>query len=187
MSNRLEQLKEAELRMTKTLESLKNDLHKIRTGRAHPSLLEHLRVSSYGNDLPLSQVANITIGDTRTLVVTPWDKNNVAAIEKAIQSSDLGLNPATQGTVIRVPLPSLTEERRRDLVKLVKSEAEAARVAIRNIRRDLIQSFKDLQKSKEMSEDDLKKAEDQAQKLTDQFIAETDRLVSDKEKDLLSL
>ena len=182
-----EQLKEAELRMTKSVESLRNELHKIRTGRAHPSLLEHLSVNSYGSNVPLSQVANITIGDARTLIITPWDKNNVAAIEKAIHSSDMGLNPATQGTVIRVPLPALTEERRRDLVKLVKAESEAARIAVRNIRRDLIQAFKDAHKSKELSEDDLKKAEDKAQKLTDQFVAEVDRLVVDKEKDLLAL
>jgi ribosome recycling factor len=183
----IEALKDAELRMHKSVESLKHELHAVRTGRAHPSLLESLRISSYGSEVPLTQVANITIGDTRTLVITPWDKNNVAAIEKAILASDLGLNPATQGTVIRVPLPALTEERRRDLTKVVKAEAEGARIAIRNIRRDLIQGFKDLQKAKEMTEDELKKAEEKSQKLTDQYILEVDQLCADKEKDLLAI
>lgn len=182
-----EQLKEAEIRMTKSLESLKNEFHKIRTGRAHPSLLEHIHVPFYGSNLPLSQVANITIGDARTLVITPWDKNAVAPIEKAIQTSDLGLNPAVAGQIIRVPLPALTEERRRDLGKVVKAEAENARVAIRNIRRDLIQGFKDLHKSKEMTDDELKKAEDSAQTLTDKYTAQIDHLTVEKEKDLLSI
>lgn len=182
-----EQLKDAEVRMTKSLESLKNEFHKIRTGRAHPSLLEHVHVSFYGSNLPLSQVANITIGDARTLIIAPWDKNAVAAIEKAIHSSDLGLNPAVAGQIIRVPLPALTEERRRDLGKVVKAEAENARVAMRNIRRDLIQHFKDLHKSKEMTDDELKKAEDQAQSLTDKYTTQIDHLTLEKEKDLLSI
>lgn len=182
-----EQLKDAEVRMTKSLESLKNEFHKIRTGRAHPSLLEHVHVSFYGSNLPLSQVANITIGDARTLIIAPWDKNAVAAIEKAIHSSDLGLNPAVAGQIIRVPLPALTEERRRDLGKVVKAEAENARIAIRNIRRDLIQHFKDLHKSKEMTDDELKKAEDQAQSLTDKYTTQIDHLTLEKEKDLLSI
>jgi len=182
-----EQLKAAELRMQKSIEALKNEFHKIRTGRAHPSLLEHIKVSYYGSDMPLSQVASVTISDARTLTLTPWDKNMVGAIEKAIQTSDLGLNPATAGNVIRVPLPPLTEERRRDLSKVVKAEAEGARVAIRNIRRDLIQAFKDLQKAKEMTEDELKKAEDNVQKLTDKYITQIDQLTEGKEKELLEI
>ncbi len=182
-----EQLKDAEVRMTKSLESLKNEFHKIRTGRAHPSLLEHVHVSFYGSNVPLSQVANITIGDARTLIIAPWDKNAVAAIEKAIHSSDLGLNPAVAGQIIRVPLPALTEERRRDLGKVVKAEAENARVAIRNIRRDVIQHFKDLNKSKEMTDDELKKAEDNTQALTDKYTTQIDHLTIEKEKDLLSI
>lgn len=182
-----EQLKDAEVRMTKSLESLKHEFHKIRTGRAHPSLLEHVHVSFYGSNLPLSQVANITIGDARTLIIAPWDKNAVAAIEKAIHSSDLGLNPAVAGQIIRVPLPALTEERRRDLGKVVKAEAENARIAMRNIRRDLIQGFKDLHKSKDMTDDELKKAEDQAQSLTDKYTTQIDHLTLEKEKDLLSI
>ena len=182
-----DELKAAELRMTKTLESFKNDLHKIRTGRAHPSLLEHIKVSFYGNDTPLSQTANVTISDARTLMITPWDKAMVGPIEKAIQMSDLGLNPAVVGQIIRVPLPALTEERRRDLNKLVKSEAEAARVAIRNIRRDIIQDFKELEKEKLMTEDGLKKAEDKAQQLTDKYVKEIDAVAQDKEKELLSI
>jgi ribosome recycling factor len=157
-----EELKTAEIRMHKSEEAFKNELHKIRTGRAHPSLLEHIKVSFYGNDVPLSQAANITISDARTLVITPWDKAMVVTIEKAIQTSDLGLNPAVAGQIIRVPLPPLTEERRRELGKVVKAEAEAAKVAIRNIRRDLIQEFKELEKAKLMTEDELKKAEDKA-------------------------
>lgn len=182
-----EQLKEAELRMTKSVESFKNELHKIRTGRAHPSLLEHIKVSFYGNDVQLSQASNITIGDARTLVVTPWDKNMIGPIEKAIQSSGLGLNPASAGQIIRVPLPPLTEERRRDLGKIVKGEAEAARVAIRNIRRDVMQIFKDLQKDKVMTEDELKKAEEKTQQLTDKYIKEADAVAADKEKELLAI
>lgn len=182
-----EQLKEAEVRMHKTIEAFKNDLHKIRTGRAHPSLLEHIKVSFYGSDVPLSQTANITIGDARTLVITPWDKNMVAAIEKAIQTSDLGLNPAVAGQIIRVPLPALTEERRRELSKVVKAEAETARVAIRNVRRDVIHEFKELEKKKLMTEDDLKRAEDKTQQLTDKYVKEVDVLIVEKEKELLSI
>jgi len=182
-----DELKAAELRMTKTLESFKNDLHKIRTGRAHPSLLEHIKVSFYGNDTLLSQTANVTIADARTLMITPWDKSMVGPIEKAIQMSDLGLNPAVAGQIIRVPLPPLTEERRRDLNKMVKAEAEAARVAIRNIRRDIIQDFKELEKEKLMTEDELKKAEEKTQQLTDKYVKEIDLVAQDKEKELLSV
>ena len=181
-----EQLKEAEVRMHKSIEAFKNELHKIRTGRAHPSLLEHIRVSFYGNEVPLSQSANITIGDARTLVITPWDKNMIGPIEKAIQSSDLGLNPAVAGQIIRVPLPPLTEERRRDLAKVVKAEAETARVSIRNIRRDVNQEFKELEKEKLLTEDELKKAEEKTQQLTDKYVKEADQLAADKEKELLA-
>ncbi len=179
--------KDAELRMSKSIEMLKNEFHKIRTGSAHPSLLEHIKVPAYGSDVPLSQVANITIGDSRTLVITPWDKAMVAVIEKAIHTSDLGLNPMVAGQIMRVPLPPLTEERRRDLAKVVKSEAETARVAIRNIRRDILQGFKDGHKNKEITEDELKKAEERIQKLTDKTIVEIDRLAAEKEKDLMSI
>lgn len=182
-----EQLKEAELRMHKTIEVFKNDLHKIRTGRAHPSLLEHIRVSCYGSEVPLSQTANITIGDARTLVITPWDKNMTGPIEKAILTSDLGLNPATAGQIIRVPLPPLTEERRRELGKIVKAEAETARVGIRNIRRDAIHALKELEKEKLLTEDELKKAEEKAQQLTDKNIKEIDALGAEKEKELLAV
>jgi ribosome recycling factor len=182
-----EYLKEAEVRMTKSVESLRNDLHKIRTGRAHPSLVEHLKVSYYGSDTPLSQVANVTVSDARTLTITPWDKTMIQAIEKAIHGSDMGLNPVTAGTVIRVPLPALTEERRRDLGKLVRTEAENAKVAVRNIRRDVIQVYKDLQKDKEITEDDLKKAEENVQKLTDKYVAQIDQHSAAKEKELLEI
>lgn len=182
-----EHLKEAEVRMTKSVESLRNDLHKIRTGRAHPSLVEHLKVSYYGSDTPLSQVANVTASDARTLTITPWDKTMIQAIEKAIHGSDMGLNPVTAGTVIRVPLPPLTEERRRELGKLVRTEAENAKVAVRNIRRDVIQIYKDLQKDKEITEDDLKKAEENVQKLTDKYVAQIDQHSAAKEKELLEM
>lgn len=182
-----QQLKEAELRMTKTLEAFKNDLHKIRTGRAHPSLLEHIKVSYYGSDTPLSQVANVTVSDARTLAIAPWDKNMVPAIEKAIHGAGIGLNPVTAGAVIRVPLPPLTEERRRDLGKMVRGEAENAKVAVRNIRRDILQEFKDLQKAKEITEDDLKKAEENVQKITDKYVAQIDQLTQAKEKELLEI
>ena len=182
-----EHLKEAEVRMTKSVESLRNDLHKIRTGRAHPSLVEHLKVSYYGSETPLSQVANVTVSDARTLTITPWDKTMTQAIEKAIHGSDMGLNPVSAGTVIRVPLPPLTEERRRDLGKLVRTEAENAKVAVRNIRRDVIQIYNDLQKDKEITEDDLKRAEESVQKLTDKYVAQIDQHSAAKEKELLDM
>jgi len=177
----------AQQRMQKSIEALKNDFAKIRTGRAHPSLLEHIRVSYYGSEMPLNQVANVSVADSHTLAITPWDKGMIQAIEKAIMTSDLGLNPATAGTVIRVPLPPLTEERRRDMTKIVRNEAENARVSIRNIRRDMNQDFKDLLKDKEITEDEAHRAEEKAQELTDKFIAQVESLTTDKEKELMAI
>jgi ribosome recycling factor len=185
MTNQITQ--EAEQRMQKSMETLQSDLTKLRTGRAHPSLLDHIMVSYYGNDTPLNQIASVTIADPRTLVVTPWEKNMVAAVEKAIRTSELGLNPATSGQAIRVPLPALTEERRRDLVKVVRQEGENARVSIRNIRRDANNQFKDLLKEKTISEDDERRSTEIIQKLTDKFIAEVDKLLAAKEKELLEV
>lgn len=179
--------KDAEVRMGKSLESLKNDLTKIRTGRAHPSLLEHITVEYYGSPVPISQVANIGVGDARTLTVTAWEKDMIKAVDKAIRASDLGLNPVTAGTVIRVPLPPLTEERRRDLVKVVRNEGEGGKVAVRNIRRDAISDLKDLLKEKEISEDDKRRGEDLIQKLTDQYIADIDKILAAKEAELLEV
>lgn len=179
--------KDADGRMGKSVESLKSELKKIRTGRAHPSLLDHIVVDYYGADTPLNQVANINAEDSRTLTVVPWEKTMVSAIEKAIMNSDLGLNPATAGEVIRVPMPPLTEERRRDLVKVVKAEAEGARVAVRNIRRDANSDLKELLKEKEISEDDERRAADDVQKLTDSHIAEIEVILSEKEKELMEV
>lgn len=178
---------DAERRMQKSIEALKNELAKIRTGRAHPSLLDHITVDYYGSETALSQVANVSVEDARTLSITPWEKPMVKVIEKAIMNSDLGLNPATAGTVIRVPMPPLTEERRRDLVKVVRAEAEGSRVAIRNIRRDANSDFKSLQKEKEISEDEERGAQDGIQKLTDKYVAEVDSLLEKKEKDLMAI
>ncbi|WP_298613322.1 ribosome recycling factor [uncultured Thiothrix sp.] len=180
-------MKSAETRMQKSIEALKNELTKIRTGRAHPSLLDHVSVDYYGTPTALSQVANIAIEDARTLSITPWEKPMVAVIEKAILKSDLGLNPAVAGTVIRVPVPALTEERRRDLVKIVKNEAEGARVAIRNIRRDANGELKALEKDKTISEDEERRAEDSVQKLTDKYIKEVEAVFEKKEKDLMAI
>jgi ribosome recycling factor len=180
-------LKDAEIRMGKTIEALKNDLSKMRTGRANTSLIEHIQVSCYGADTPLIQVANISVGDARTLTVTPWDKSMVKPIEKAIMDSGLGLNPVTAGEVIRVPLPPLTEERRKEMIRLVRQEVESSRVAVRNIRRDANNDFKTLQKEKEISEDDERRAGELVQKLTDQKIVEIDKLLEDKEKDLMEI
>ncbi len=177
--------KDAEQRMQKSIEALRNDLTKIRTGRAHPSLLDQITVDYYGAEVPLSQVANVSTEDARTLKVVPWEKPMAAKIEKAILTSNLGLNPSSDGNVIRVPLPALTEERRRDLVKVVKSEAEGARVAIRNIRRDANSDFKALLKEKEISEDDERRATDDIQKLTDHFIKEVETVLDNKEKELM--
>lgn len=178
---------DASARMGKSIESLKNEFAKIRTGRAHPSLLDQISVSYYGSETPLSQVANIAVEDSRTLTVTPWEKSMVPTIEKAILTSDLGLNPVTSGAVIRIPLPPLTEERRRDLVKLVKQEAENGRVAIRNIRRDANSEIKEALKEKMIGEDEARVGEEKIQKLTDQNIKDVERLLEEKEADLLSL
>ena len=178
---------DAATRMVKSIEALQKAFTKIRTGRAHPSLLDQISVTYYGNESPLSQVANVSVEDARTLKVVPWEKSMIQAIEKAIMSSGLGLNPATQGTVIRLPLPALTEERRRDLVKIVKNEAEQGRVAIRNIRRDANAAIKDALKEKLISEDDARQAEEKIQKLTDQYIKEVEKHLEEKEADLLSM
>ncbi len=179
--------KDAETRMGKSVEALKNDLSKIRTGRAHTSLLDHITVDYYGSEVPLSQVANISVSDARTLAVTPWEKTMVAAIEKAIMTSDMGLNPMTAGEVIRVPLPPLTEERRKDMIKIVRNEGEGAKVAVRNIRRDVLSDFKSLQKDKEITEDEERHAQDDVQKLTDKHVAIIDELLKEKEKDLMEI
>lgn len=177
----------SETRMKKTIEAFQTELTKLRTGRAHPSLLDHVRVAYYGNDVPISQVASITVGDSRTLLVTPWEKPLTQPIEKAIMAADLGLNPATAGNVIRVPLPPLTEERRREMTKLVKTEAENARVAIRNSRRDANNALKELVKKKEISEDEEKRAQEVIQKITDKFIAEVEKICQTKEKELMEV
>ena len=179
--------KDAEARMGKSIESLKTELAKIRTGRAHPSILDHVTVDYYGSQVPLSQVANISIDDHRTLSVSPWEKQMIKAVEKAIMTSDLGLNPATSGMVIRVPMPPLTEQRRRDLSKVVGKEGEETKVAIRNIRRDANGDIKGLLKEKEIGEDAARGAEDAVQKLTDSYVAEVDKVLAQKEKDLLEV
>ncbi len=179
--------KDAASRMDKSLDALKSELAKIRTGRAHPSLLEHVHVEYYGSEVPIGQAANVTVEDSRTLAVTPFDKSMVQKIEKAIMTSDLGLNPATAGTVIRVPLPALTEERRADLSKIVHAEGEQAKVAIRNIRRDANQHMKELLKSKDITEDDLRRGETDIQQLTDQHVARVDEMVAVKEKELMEI
>ncbi len=177
----------AATRMGKSIEALKHEFDKIRTGRAHPSLLDQITVPYYGNESNLSQVANIAVEDARTLTVTPWEKNMVQVIEKAILKSDLGLNPATNGMVIRIPLPALTEERRRNLVKIVKNEAENGRVSIRNIRRDANAEIKEALKEKRVSEDEAHGAEEKIQKLTDQYVKEVEKLLEAKEADLMSI
>ena len=179
--------KDAAQRMAKSVEALQDHLAKLRTGRAHPSLLDHLHVNYYGSDVPLKQVAAINVEDARTLTVQPWEQNMVKAIEKAILESDLGLNLNTAGMVIRVPLPPLTEERRRDLTKVVRNEAEQARVAVRNIRRDANSNLKDLVKEKLISEDDERRGQEIVQKLTDQHVKEIDELMEKKEADLMSV
>lgn len=176
--------KSASERMGKSVESLRQELTKLRTGRAHTSLLDHITVDYYGSEMPLKQVSNINVEDSRTLTVTPWEKSMVQAIEKAIMHSDLGLNPASAGTVIRVPLPPLTEERRTDMIRLVRQEAEGGRVAIRNIRRDAMSDVKELLKEKMISEDEERRAESEIQTLTDKFVAEIDKVLEEKEKEL---
>ena len=179
--------KSAEQKMHKTLETLKTDLSKVRTGRAHTGILDHVLVDHYGAQMPVNQVANVTLLEARTISVHPWEKKMVSVIEKAIRESDLGLNPATAGDVIRVPMPPLTEERRRDLIKVVKHEAENARVAVRNIRRDANNALKELLKQKTISEDQERRAQDEIQKLTDRFISEIDKALQSKEADLIAV
>jgi ribosome recycling factor len=178
---------DARSRMSKSLEALRHELAKIRTGRAHPSLLEHVYVDYYGSEVPIGQAASVTVEDARTLSVTPWDKSMVSVIEKAILKSDLGLNPATAGQVIRIPLPPLTEERRRDLTKVVHQEGEQAKIAIRNIRRDANHHVKELLKEKEISEDDERKAEQDIQEVTNIAVTKVDEIVAEKEKELLEI
>ncbi len=179
--------KDANTRMHKSIEAFQAELSKIRTGRAHPSLLNHVHVDYYGSDVPIGQAANIAVEDARTLAVTPWDKSMVAVIEKAILTSDLGLNPSTAGNVIRVPMPPLTEERRKELVRVVRELAENARVAVRNIRRDANHDLKDLAKDKDISEDDEHRGQDLVQKVTDEAIEEIDALLAQKEKELMEI
>lgn len=179
--------KNAEQKMKKTVEALKTDLGKVRTGRAHTGLLDHVTVDYYGNPTPLPQVANVTLLDGRTIGVSPYEKKLSVAIEKAIRDSDLGLNPMTQGDMVRVPMPALTEERRKDLIKVVRHEGENARIAVRNIRRDANTHLKDLLKKKEVAEDDERRAQDEVQKLTDRSIAEIDKMLEVKETDLLAI
>jgi ribosome recycling factor len=176
-----------EQKMLKSLEALKNDLGKVRTGRAHTGLLDHVTVDYYGNPTPIAQVANVTLLDARTLGVQPWEKNMVAKVEKAIRDSDLGLNPASMGDVVRVPMPMLTEERRKDLIKVVRGEAENARVAIRNLRRDANNSLKEALKAKEIPEDDERRTQEDIQKLTDKYIGEADKLLAQKEQELMQV
>lgn len=179
--------RDAEARMAKSLEALRSELSRIRTGRANTALVEHIQVDYYGNKTPLSQAANVTVGDARTLVIMPWDRALVPAIEKAILESNLGLNPVTAGQTIRIPVPPLTEERRRELGKVVRGEGETAKVAIRNIRRDSNNHLKELLKKKEVPEDEEKRAQDVVQKMTDRFIADVDKMVHAKEQDLLEV
>ena len=179
--------KDADARMHKCVQAFQADLKKLRTGRAHPSLVEHLKVDYYGSEVPLQQVASISVEDARTLTISPWEKSMVGPIEKAIHKSELGLSPMTAGTVIRVPLPPLTEERRRDITKVVRQDAENARVSIRNVRRDVLADVKELLKEKEISQDDERKAQDEIQKLTDRHVAEIDQLLGSKEKEILQV
>ena len=184
----LEEIKKtADAKMQKSLESLKNDLAKVRTGRAHIGLLDHVMVEYYGSMVAVNQVANVNLGDARTINVQPYEKNMIGKVEKAIRDCDLGLNPATNGDLIRVPMPMLTEERRRDLTKIVRAESEGAKVAIRNVRRDANDTLKKLLKDKEISEDDERRAQDEVQKMTDKAVIEVDRLLQVKETDLMAV
>lgn len=178
---------QAEQKMSRTIENFKVNLSKVRTGRAHIGLMDHIQVDYYGNLTPLNQVANVTLVDSRTIGVQPWEKKMVAVVEKAIRESDLGLNPATSGDLIRVPMPALTEERRRELTKVIKHEGEDAKVAIRNIRREANESLKKLVKDKAISEDDERRGQDEAQKLTDKNITEIDKLLSQKESEIMTV
>lgn len=179
--------KTTEQKMQKSLEVLKGDLAKVRTGRAHTGLLDHIMVDYYGSMVPVNQVANITLVDSRTIGVQPWEKGLVQKVEKAIRDSDLGLNPANQGDLIRVPMPALTEERRKELIKVVRNEGEAAKVAVRNLRRDANQSLKDGVKDKEISEDEERRGQEAVQKLTDKYVAEIDKLLAEKEHELMQI
>lgn len=179
--------KSAQERMNKSIETLKADLGKVRTGRAHTGILDHITVEYYGAPTALTQIANVTLIDARTIGVQPWEKKMLSTVEKAIRDSDLGLNPSSQGDMIRVPTPPLTEERRKEMVKLVKSEAEDAKIAIRNIRRDANESLKKLVKDKAVSEDDERRASEEIQKLTDKFVIDVDKLVAEKEKEVLTV
>jgi ribosome recycling factor len=179
--------KDAVARMGKCVQTFQAELKKLRTGRAHPSLVEHLKVEYYGSEVPLQQVASISVEDGRTLVISPWEKTVVQAIEKAIFKSDLGLNPMTAGTVIRVPMPPLTEERRRDITKVLRHDAENARVAVRNVRRDVMTDIKELMKEKMISQDDERRAEGEVQKLTDKYVAEIDQVLAAKEKEVMQI
>lgn len=179
--------KDAGTRMAKSVASLQQDLTKIRTGRAHTSLLDHITVEYYGSSVPLNQVANVGVEDSRTLIITPWEKDMVQPIEKAIMGSDLGLNPASAGTVIRVPLPALTEERRKDMIRVVRQEAEGGRIAVRNIRRDALHDIKELLKEKMIGEDDERRAEGDIQGITDKYVAEIDKILAEKEAELMEV
>ena len=179
--------KDAQTRMAKCVQTFQTDMKKLRTGRAHPSLVENLKVDYYGNDTPLQQVANIAVEDGRTLVVSPWEKSMVQPIEKAIYKSDLGLTPNTAGTLIRISMPALTEERRRDITKVVRSEAEAARVSVRNVRREVMNDLKEMLKEKLIAQDEDRRAQDDIQKLTDKHVAEIDQAMADKEKELMQV
>ena len=180
-------LEDARTRMGKSIEAFRHELSKIRTGRAHPSLLDHITVEYYGSQVPLNQAANVGVEDSRTLTVTPWEKDMVKVIEKAIMASDLGLNPATAGTVIRVPLPPLTEDRRKDMIRIVRQEAEGGRIAIRNVRRDAIHDVKELMKEKMIGEDDERRAETEIQEITDKYVAEIDEVLAVKEAELMEI
>ncbi|MDO8298058.1 ribosome recycling factor [Lacisediminimonas sp.] len=179
--------KSTEQKMQKSLETLKSNLSKVRTGRAHAGILDHVQVDYYGNPTHITQVANVTLLDARTIGVQPWEKKMIAVIEKAIRESDLGLNPSTQGDMIRIPTPALTEERRKEMVKLVKSEGEDAKIAVRNIRREANESLKKLLKDKAVSEDDERRAQEDVQKLTDKSVSEVDKLTADKEKEVMTV
>ncbi|MBV8208975.1 MAG: ribosome recycling factor [Burkholderiaceae bacterium] len=176
-----------EQKMHKSVDSLKHDLAKVRTGRAHTGLLDHIHVEYYGSSVPLAQVASVGLADARTITVQPWEKKMLAVIEKAIRESDLGLNPASQGEMLRIPMPPLTEERRREMIKVVRHEGENARVAVRNQRRDAIHQLKEMLKKKEISEDDERRAQEDVQKLTDRFVADIDKLVAEKERELMTV
>ncbi len=179
--------KNAEQKMQKTIETLRADLGKVRTGRAHTGILDHVQVDYYGSPMPINQIANITLIDARTIGVQPWEKKMVQAVEKAIRDSDLGLNPATQGEMIRVPTPALTEERRRDLTKVVRNEGEEAKIAVRNVRRDANAQLKDAVKAKEISEDDERRTQEDIQKFTDRAVTDIDKMLTQKEADIMTV